>query len=198
MTVRRIAAFTGIVAGVAALLFGSAVYLQHLAAQAKCSQGVASGCPSPSPTTLIMTGQAMLPTLADATTLPVDTGAYLRNGPKRGDIVAFSAPGQSEQRLVRRIIGLPGDRILITNGKIYINGLRLSEPYEKLPWTFNTDWPANPSTGAAVSAGTYFLLGDNRDHSLDSRTFGFISLRSIIGRVSAAGQNAPTLTKSGT
>jgi signal peptidase I len=93
---------------------------------------------------------------------------------QRGDVILF-APDKERQYL-KRLIGLPGDTVEIRNGKVYINGEVLDEPYIKEP--ARSDMPAR-----TVEADRYFVLGDNRNNSSDSRGFGAIPSESILGRV---------------
>lgn len=179
--------------GLAVVFLGlGSLYVRHLGSATHCDQQASSGCVSPTPLVLIVIGQGMTPTLRDGQSILVDTRAYLVGSPKRGDLVAFFATGPPTQQLVRRVIALPGDQIRIVKGVVYINGLVLSEPYLTQPWTFDTTWPANGST-ALVPPHKYFVLGDNRDHSPDSRSFGFVDFQSITGKAPAIGPSAGTL-----
>ena len=92
--------------------------------------------------------------------------AYLNEEPQRGDIVFFYAPDDESQKYVKRIIGLPGEYLYITNGKIYIdnNEEPLDEPYLKEEWTIGTG-----TFVFEVPEGHYFMLGDNRNNSHDAR-----------------------------
>ena len=126
-------------------------------------------------------------------------------GVERGEIVTFRAPFNPREYLVKRVIGLPGDRIRIDNGKVQINGQSLDEPYVTFePTTDNpyldhfpaktytdprvdTGWwkqlQQNSSNGELmIPPGQYFVLGDNRNHSLDSRYWGFVARNEIVAR----------------
>ena len=110
--------------------------------------------------------------------------AYRFGSPKRGQIVVFNAPsaadrcapGDGGSTFVKRIVGLPGERISERKGTIFVNGRRLVEPYvdPSLRGRRNGSWPR-------VAPGHYFVLGDNRTHSCDSRTWGTVPRSSLIG-----------------
>lgn len=104
--------------------------------------------------------------------------AYAWHGPRRGDIIVFLYPRDTHQIFVKRVIGLPGDTISIRAGQVYIDNKPLSEPYR-----------VNPAHGnmAAqfVPRGEYFVMGDNRDFSDDSRFWGDLPRQDIIGRALA-------------
>ena len=100
---------------------------------------------------------------------------------QRGDIVVFTPPGQpaSATPYIKRIIGMPGDTLDLRDGHVFINGNELSEPYVypgsvTLPLTGQSHWVLGPDQ--------YFMLGDHREDSTDSRVFGPVSAASIIGR----------------
>jgi signal peptidase I len=124
---------------------------------------------------------------------------------RRGDIVVFHYPVNPEQHFVKRVIGLPGDRLRLINKRVYINGAPLEEPYVQYITTVRdsyrddfprTDFPAAGVTARwwremrklvedrqlIIPAGHYFVLGDNRDDSQDSRYWGFVPRENIIGR----------------
>jgi signal peptidase I len=114
--------------------------------------------------------------------------AFRFGKPKRGQIVVFRTPARASQcgagdggaTFVKRLIGLPGDRISERNGVVYVNGNKLDEPYvdPELRDTETASWPRVP-------AGQYFFLGDDRIHSCDSRTWGTVPRASLIGPVIA-------------
>lgn len=111
----------------------------------------------------------------------VDSGTSskrnLFHGPQRGDIVVLVDPQRSTTDLVKRIIGLPGDSLEIVDGKVYINGQLLIEPYIKTAWH-------DTKPKVQIPPGEYFVMGDNRDNSLDSRStqVGLIPADHIIGK----------------
>jgi signal peptidase I len=105
--------------------------------------------------------------------------------PKRGDILVFNTPAKALQAcgtggtFVKRLIGLPGETVSERDGRIFINGKRLAEPYV-LPEDRD-----RTSGGWKVPADSYFMMGDNRDNSCDSRQWGAVPRSSIIGPVVA-------------
>lgn len=115
--------------------------------------------------------------------LPAPSGGgttrFLFTGPERGDIVVFQAPPQPEKDFIKRVIGLPGDTIVIRNGQVFVNGTRLDEPY--LHFTATYTYPANgqPFT---VPPDRYFVLGDNRPNSSDSHVGWTVPVDYLIGK----------------
>ena len=104
------------------------------------------------------------------------------SNPKRGDIDVFYSPADGI-RLVKRVIGLPGDSIELVNDRLFINGVPAG--YEPLPSSVGRDLPAKRSFGpVVVPAGHYFMMGDNRDDSNDSRYWGTVDRSRIVGRAS--------------
>jgi signal peptidase I len=122
---------------------------------------------------------------------------------ERGDIIVFRYPIDLSQTFVKRVIGVPGDRIRIVDKKVWLNGKPIDEPYvvHKTDYTDNyrDNFPAPPNTQiyppavdmlqqhvnageVVVPAASYFAMGDNRDRSLDSRYWGFVPRENIIGK----------------
>lgn len=129
----------------------------------------------------VVQGRSMEPTFHHQDYLVVDKVNYRLNPPQRGDIVVFKAPEDPSQNYIKRIVGLPGETVTIENNSISINGTAIDEPYisELLPQaaslgSFFLEQP--------LGADEYFVLGDNRDHSSDSRRWGPLPERNIIGR----------------
>jgi signal peptidase I len=132
-------------------------------------------------------GSSMYPTVADQDYLIATTIDYRFNSPHRGDIVILRDPYDSSLDFIKRVIALPGEHLLIRNGQVYINGRLLTEPYvnHQEQWTVNSNYPASGSAdpeGIVIPANQYFVMGDNRNHSSDSRAFGAIPRSSIEAR----------------
>ena len=126
-------------------------------------------------------GSSMLPTLAEGDTLLIDRISYRLIDPKRYDIVVFPFRYQDGTYYIKRVIALPGETVQISDGAIYINGGKLEEPY-----SFDPVWQAGvAATPVTLSEDEYFVLGDNRNDSSDSRepTIGNIKREDIEGRV---------------
>ncbi|HVD01085.1 MAG TPA: signal peptidase I [Candidatus Dormibacteraeota bacterium] len=129
-------------------------------------------------------GSSMNPSLQNNDLVIASRIDYRLHSPERGDIVIVRDPYDPSQNFIKRVIGLPGDQVLIRAGHVYLNGLRLKEPYISADWRTTTNWPALPDQpdGEVVPPGNYFVLGDNRDHSSDSRLFGYIAQSQLEGR----------------
>src|SRR5271163_1809479 len=163
---------------------------------------------------VIPTG-SMEDTLLIGDHLLVDKLAYAPSGaiskyllpyeePKRGDIIVFRYPIDISQTFVKRLIGVPGDRIKIINQVVYRNGVALNEPYvyhkNPYPDSYRDNFPGSEPNvmlyhpaetmlkddvingEVVVPAGNFFAMGDNRDNSLDSRYWGFVPRENIIGK----------------
>ncbi len=123
----------------------------------------------------IVYGQSMEPNLLERQRLIIDKISFRLHPPQRNDIVVLNLPGM-EEMLVKRIIALPGETVEIHQGTVYIDGDPLPEPYPH--GTGLSNMP--PVTLGPLS---YFVLGDNRDNSNDSRSFGPVKREHILGRV---------------
>lgn len=119
---------------------------------------------------------SMQPTLQAGDFVLVNRVAYLMGHPKRGDIIVFTppAPEPPEPPYIKRIVGLPGEHVHIADGKIYIDGEELLETYLQVRTNQGGDW--------IVPADSLFVMGDNRQNSSDSRKWGFVTYKSIIGK----------------
>lgn len=124
----------------------------------------------------------MVPNFQDGEFLLTDKFSYRIGNPKRGDVVIFSAPPNRQEDFIKRIVALPGERVSVQSGKMFINGKALAEGY--LPSDFRTEPGTYFAEGKTITLGAdeFFVLGDNRGHSLDSRSFGPIRKNDIVGR----------------
>lgn len=127
-------------------------------------------------------GDSMQPNYPDGEFLLTEKVTYRFNSPKRGDVIVFRAPINEEDDYIKRIIGLPGEKVSIKNGHVYINNTMLKETY--LPSSSYTSGglflPNNKEV--VVPQDHFFVLGDNRSYSSDSRAWGFVPKRNITGR----------------
>ena len=130
--------------------------------------------------TVHVEGLSMFATLEDNDYLIANKIDYRLHDPARGDIIILRPPTLSTTDYIKRVIALPGERLLIKDGVVYINGHKLDEPYLPEAWTVNTDW-GGPN-GTMMQANQYFVMGDNRNKSQDSRVFGPIKRDRVDGR----------------
>ncbi len=121
-------------------------------------------------------GSSMLPNFENGQRLLVVKAAYWFGDPQRGDVIIFPSTNNPDENLIKRVIALPGETVEIKDGTVYIYDEPLEEPYiAELP---DSDYPS-----IEVPEREYFFMGDNRNNSNDSRTWGTISGESIIGKV---------------
>jgi signal peptidase I len=119
-------------------------------------------------------GYSMQPTLEDGEFILVNKMSYKWSDIERGDIIVFHFPLNPDEELIKRVIGLPGDKVQVQNHQVYVNGLPLSEPYiSQLP-AYSGEW--------VVADGYLFVLGDNRNNSNDSKDWGLLPLENIVGK----------------
>lgn len=119
-------------------------------------------------------GSSMLPTLHNHEYVFVNKLAYKFNLPKHGDVIVFYFPRDPEQEYIKRVIGLPGDHVQIADGKVFVNDQQLVETYISDPPSYQNNW--------IVPEGTLFVLGDNRNSSSDSHSWGPLALEYVIGK----------------
>jgi len=119
-------------------------------------------------------GFSMLPTLHDGEFVLVNKLAYHIGSPTRGDIIVFQSTTEKDLDLIKRVIGLPGDHIVIGSGEVSVNGQTLTEPYIAAAPNYPGEWN--------VPNGYLFVLGDNRNDSSDSHVWGFLPIQNVIGK----------------
>jgi signal peptidase I len=120
-------------------------------------------------------GQSMEPNLHHSQRLVVEKVSYHFHGPRRGDVVVLKSLQHDSELLIKRVVGLPGEKVEIHDGLVYIDGVPLAEPY----LTQGTSGYVEP---VVVPPLHVYVLGDNRGFSNDSRSFGPVPLEDIVGR----------------
>ena len=124
----------------------------------------------------VIDGPSMQPNFYTGQLVIVNRFAYFFNRPQRGDVIVLHDPGNPQQDFIKRVIGLPGELVQIKDGRVYVNGTMLEEPYiaEFCDNRCDGMWDVKPDQ--------YFVLGDNRPHSYDGHSFGPISQSLIVGQ----------------
>jgi signal peptidase I len=125
----------------------------------------------------VVDGHSMLPNFTTDQFIIVSRLSYILSDPQRGDVVVFHYPLEPDRDFIKRIIGLPGETVTILEGRVYINGKLLDEPYIDnfcRGKSCDGEW--------VVPAHNYFVLGDNRSASKDSQDFGPVDRKFIVGR----------------
>ncbi|MEB3292221.1 MAG: signal peptidase I [Synechococcales bacterium] len=135
---------------------------------------------------------SMVPTLLKDDRLVVEKVSYYFRPPQFGEIVVFRPPASpylkdygSDQVFIKRVIGLPGQRLRIQDGSVYINDQPLREPYIAEPPRYDCDRQPcfiRPGETITVPEDDFFVMGDNRNNSNDSHVWGFLPRRNIVGR----------------
>lgn len=129
-----------------------------------------------------VSGRSMFPNFHDGDYIITDKISYRLSDPKRGDIVVFKNPKDEAQDFIKRILGVPGDRIKVQNGKIVLNGQELNEPY-LVGVTTPSGAFLQEGVEITVTPDHYITIGDNRPASSDSREWGFVTRDELIGKV---------------
>jgi signal peptidase I len=119
-------------------------------------------------------GFSMEPTLHTGEFVIVNKLAYRLGDPTISDVIVFHYPRDPEQEYIKRVIGLPGDHVRIQDGQVYVNDQSIEEPYISTPPAYQSDW--------VVPEDSLFVLGDNRNNSSDSHTWGPVPMDNVIGK----------------
>jgi signal peptidase I len=123
-------------------------------------------------------GKSMQPTLEDNDRLIVNKLAYRLGDPKVGDIVMLYSPLEPDKALVKRVIAQAGDRVRIVDGRVYRNNVPLDDSFVAQQFRSHDDWGPQ-----VIPEGYYFVMGDHRNNSYDSRHWGFVPKKYIAGKV---------------
>jgi len=126
-----------------------------------------------------VSGFSMAPHIDSGEFVVINTAAYRLGAVRRGDIIAFEHDRPAPSVYLKRIVGLPGERVEIRHGAVFIDRAQLAEPYVR----YRDDRSTAPVT---VAAGSYYVLGDNRANSDDSRDWGLVPSGEIIGKAVVA------------
>jgi signal peptidase I len=120
-------------------------------------------------------GQSMIPTLHEGQYLIASKVAYWLHEPQRGDVIVLTPPNNSNGiPYIKRVIGLPGDVVEVRDNRVWVNGIALNEPYINAQPNYNGNW--------IIDENTVFVLGDNRNDSSDSHTWGLLDSDKILGK----------------
>jgi signal peptidase I len=119
-------------------------------------------------------GFSMLPTLKDGEFVLVNKLSYRLGEVERGDIIVFHFPMNPDEELIKRVIGLPGDQVVVQNQQVFVNGVVLSEGYIAAAPLYAGEW--------VVADGHLFVLGDNRNDSSDSHSWGLLPIDKVVGK----------------
>jgi len=123
---------------------------------------------------IIVDGSSMEPSLHNGELVVINRLAYRWADPSRGEIIVFRYPLDPDRRFIKRIIGLPGDTVVVQEGTVIVNGTPLEEPYIYAEPLYDGEWK--------VEEGRFFVLGDNRNNSSDSQNWGTLESENIIGK----------------
>jgi signal peptidase I len=131
----------------------------------------------------IVEGPSMDNNFADQEVILVDKLSYRLRQPSRGEVVIFVAPTNNKDDYIKRIIGLPGETVTIANGKVYVNNKQINEAFVSV----EGKTPENATRiDKKVGIDEYFVMGDNRPHSSDSREWGTVPRKNLVGRAIVA------------
>jgi len=127
-------------------------------------------------------GRSMEPNFHNGELILTNKISYRIHPPERGDVIVFRAPPREDRDYIKRIIGLPGERVMVKDGRVYINGELLKEPYLPEGTRTKSSYYLAEGVEKVVPPNNYVVMGDNRDHSSDSREWGPVPFQNIIGK----------------
>ena len=127
-------------------------------------------------------GRSMEPTFHNSEYILTDKVSYRMHEPNRGDVVVFHSPQDERVDFIKRIIGVPGDSVMVRGGYVYLNDNKLDESYINDPGQVSPGRFLKEGEEITVSGGQYLVMGDNRLHSSDSREWGLVTRNEIVGR----------------
>lgn len=128
-------------------------------------------------------GASMEPTFISGDYIFTSKITFRFRPPERGDVIVFKSPGNQDIEFIKRIIGLPGDKLLFKSEEVFVNGIQLHEDYISAKTNLWPEGFAKEDEEIVVPEGQLFVMGDNRPRSSDSREFGPIPFTSVIGHV---------------
>jgi signal peptidase I len=126
-------------------------------------------------------GQAMAPTLLHQQQVVVNKWAYRAADPRRGDIVMFYYPVNPAKMFIKRVIAEEGDTVRINDGRVYVNDVPRDDSFVPAEYRSHDDWGPQ-----VIPEGYYFVMGDHRNNSADSRHWGMVPKKYILGKVGAS------------
>lgn len=127
-------------------------------------------------------GSSMYPNFVNDEFLLTQKVSYYVKPPQRGDVIVFTPPEAELDEYIKRIIGLPGEKIMVSNGHVFINGKQLKETYLKSDLYTNSSRFLQEGIEFTIPEGEYIVMGDNRPASSDSRTWGPVKRKVISGK----------------
>jgi signal peptidase I len=122
-------------------------------------------------------GTSMMPSVSDQERIFINKFVYRFEAIDRGDVIVFRYPNDPSKSYIKRVIGVPGDKVQISFGRVYVNGQRMAEPYVPEQYSDERSMPE-----LTVPPNSYFVMGDHRNMSSDSREFGAVAREYIYGK----------------
>ncbi len=129
-----------------------------------------------------VSGNSMVPNFLNGDYILTEKVSYKLNPPKKGDIIVFKNPRDETQDFIKRIMATPEDIIKVENGEVFVNDIKLNEPYLPKSTSSRSGNFLTEAINFTAGEDQYFVFGDNREHSSDSREWGPITPNKIIGK----------------